>query len=209
MSFMRSRRNIFATQALLVTASLFAQQVPAQQAVQATAQPTPPAAAPGQAQSKTVLFEGTPMRMRLTRSVSSADANVGDAVGFETLDDIQIGGVTVIPKGSPALATVINVVPKRRLGRGGKLDMRADYVRLPSGEKLPLSGSKVTAGHNHQGAMAGAMVATSIVVWPAAPFFLFMHGKDITIPEGQELTVYTASDYDTAKGLAPAAAMAQ
>jgi len=47
--------------------------------------------------------------------------------------------------------------------------------------------------------MAGAMVATGIIIWPAAPFFLFMHGKDIVIPAGQEVSVYTAEDYDTAK----------
>jgi hypothetical protein len=43
--------------------------------------------------------------------------------------------------------------------------------------------------------MTGAMVGTAIVFWPAAPFFLFMHGKDISIPEGHEIRVYTNSDY--------------
>ncbi len=40
------------------------------------------------------------------------------------------------------------------------------------------------------GAMTGAIVATSLVFWPAAPFFLMMHGKDITIPKGTEITAY-------------------
>lgn len=43
--------------------------------------------------------------------------------------------------------------------------------------------------------MTGGMVATAIVLWPAAPFFLFMHGKDVSIPEGHEVTVYTNTDY--------------
>ena len=38
------------------------------------------------------------------------------------------------------------------------------------------------------------MVATSLVFFPAAPFFLFMHGKDITIPKGTEITAYIAGD---------------
>jgi len=42
--------------------------------------------------------------------------------------------------------------------------------------------------------MTGAIVATSIVFFPAAPFFLFMHGKDITIPKGTEITAYIAGD---------------
>lgn len=42
--------------------------------------------------------------------------------------------------------------------------------------------------------MVGGMVATSIVLFPAAPFFLFMHGKDISIPKGTEITAYVNGD---------------
>jgi hypothetical protein len=38
------------------------------------------------------------------------------------------------------------------------------------------------------------MVATSIVFFPAAPFFLFMHGKDTSIPKGTEITAYVNGD---------------
>ena len=44
------------------------------------------------------------------------------------------------------------------------------------------------------GAMTRAMVATGIVFFPAAPLFLFMHGKDITIPKGTEITAYINGD---------------
>jgi hypothetical protein len=59
-----------------------------------------------------------------------------------------------------------------------------------NGEKAALRGVKETSGGGHTGAMTGAIVATSLVVWPAAPFFLFMHGKDTTIPKGTEITAY-------------------
>ena len=42
--------------------------------------------------------------------------------------------------------------------------------------------------------MTGGMVATAIVFFPAAPFFLFMHGKDVTIPKGTEITAYINGD---------------
>jgi hypothetical protein len=42
--------------------------------------------------------------------------------------------------------------------------------------------------------MTGAIVATSLIVWPAAPFFLFMHGKDITIPKGTAITAFVQGD---------------
>jgi hypothetical protein len=39
------------------------------------------------------------------------------------------------------------------------------------------------------------LYATSIVFSPAAPLFLFMHGKDITIPKGHEATCYVNADF--------------
>jgi hypothetical protein len=82
------------------------------------------------------------------------------------------------------------------MGKGGKLGMNIDYLRLPNGDKIPLRGVQDVKGGGHTGAMTGAMVATAIVFWPAAPLFLFMHGKDITIPDGHEVTVYTNSKYE-------------
>jgi hypothetical protein len=38
------------------------------------------------------------------------------------------------------------------------------------------------------------MVATGVVFFPAAPLFLFMHGKDIVIPKGTEITAYINGD---------------
>lgn len=41
--------------------------------------------------------------------------------------------------------------------------------------------------------MTAAMVATSIVFFPPAPLFLFIKGKDITIPKGTEVTAGNGS----------------
>ncbi|HLJ50501.1 MAG TPA: hypothetical protein VKU01_31025 [Bryobacteraceae bacterium] len=210
MSFLRYERNIPITILLAITLLVSAPPpvLPQTTSQVQTTNPTPSPQltdAPVQAQpvSKTILPEGTPVRMRINRTVSSADAQTGDNIDFETLDDVQLGDAIVIPKGSTAMATVTEAVPKRRMARGGKLNMNIDYVRLPSSEKLPLRGIQNVKGGGHTGAMTGAMVATSIVFFPAAPLFLFMHGKDITIPKGHEVTVYTNTDYDTSKAKPP------
>ncbi|HVS81479.1 MAG TPA: PEGA domain-containing protein [Pyrinomonadaceae bacterium] len=132
--------------------------------------------------------------MKLTRTMSSSDAKVNDKVDFEILEDVKIGEVIVIQHGGMAIATVTEAQPKRRMGRAGKLNMNIDYVQLVSGEKAPLRAVKGGSGGSHTGAMTGAIVATSILFFPAAPFFLFMHGKDITIPKGTEITAYIAGD---------------
>ena len=141
-----------------------------------------------------VLEEETPVRLRLNRTISSADAHVGDNVDFEVLDDITVNRILVIPKGGLAFATVTEAQAKRRMARGGKLDINIDYVKLVSGDKAALRAVKDVKGGGHTGGMVGGMVATSIVFFPAAPFFLFMHGKDISIPKGTEITAYVNGD---------------
>ncbi|MGA8152756.1 MAG: PEGA domain-containing protein [Terriglobales bacterium] len=209
----------------LVLLSLFcasiAQTAASQTPAASTAQQPPQQAVHPQAASSTnftstkgfVLEEGTPVRLRINRTISSSDAHVGDTVDFEVLDDISVNGTLVVPKGGLAFATVTEAQAKRRMARGGKLDINIDYVKLVSGEKVALRAVKDVKGGGHTGGMVGGMVATSLVFFPAAPFFLFMHGKDITIPKGTELTAYVNGDMklDIAKfqPSAPTSASAQ
>jgi hypothetical protein len=141
-----------------------------------------------------LLEDGTPVHLVLDENLSSATAVTGDTVEFEVVDDIVVDGLVVVPHGSTAWATVTDAQHKRHLGRGGKLDLNIDKVRLADGEKALLRGVKDTNGGGHTGAMTGAMVATSLVVWPAAPFFLFMHGKDVNIPKGTQITAFVQGD---------------
>jgi hypothetical protein len=148
----------------------------------------------GEAGSRFVLEDGTPIKLVLGETISSADATVGQTIPFEVVEDVLVDGIVVVPKGGPAWATVTAAEPKKRLGRGGKLDLNIDKVRLVDGSKTLLSAVKNTKGGGHTGAMTGAIVATSLIVWPAAPFFLFMHGKDITIPKGTAITAFVQGD---------------
>jgi hypothetical protein len=141
-----------------------------------------------------VLEDGTPVKLRINRTISSADAHVGDTIDFEVLQDISVNGTRVIAKGGLAYATVTEAQAKRRMARGGKLDINIDYVKLLSSERAALRAVKEVKGGGHTGAMTGGIVATSLVFFPAAPFFLFMHGKDISIPKGTEITAYVNGD---------------
>lgn len=166
---------------------------PTQQSSQPSSQEQPPQTSFTSAKGF-VLEEGTPVRLRINRTISSADAHVSDTVDFEVLDDIMVNGTLVIAKGGLAFATVTEAQPKRRMARGGKLDMNIDYVKLVSGEKAALRAVKDVKGGGHTGGMVGGIVATSIVFFPAAPLFLLMHGKDISIPKGTEITAYVNGD---------------
>ncbi|HSZ61320.1 MAG TPA: PEGA domain-containing protein [Terriglobales bacterium] len=187
---------------------LFLSLVTAVQPTQAQAQSTPAAAqpaspaAPQQPEQTSnftsakgfVLEDAVPVRLRFNRTVSSADAHVGDSVDFEVLQDISVNGTLVVPKGGIALGTVTEAQPKRRMARGGKLEINVDYVKLVNGDKAALRSVKGGNGGGHVGAMTAGIVATGLIFFPAAPFFLFMHGKDITMPKGAEFTAYVNGD---------------
>ena len=132
--------------------------------------------------------------MRLGQTISSADVKTGQQVPFEVTEDVVVQGVTVIAKGSPAIATVTEAHSKKSMGRGGKLDVNVDSTRLVNGQKVQLRAVRGAQGGGHVGAMTGAMVATAIVFFPAAPLFLFIKGKDITIPQGTEVLAFVQGD---------------
>jgi len=156
-----------------------------------------PAAAPAIAPRvplPNTLMDGTAIKMRLAENLSSATAKTGQSVPFEVVDDVSVNNVVVLSKGAQAVATVTEANAKKSMGRAGKLNVNIDYARLADGEKLQLRAVQENKGGGHVGAMTGAMVATGIVFFPAAPLFLFIHGKDITIPKGTEITAFVEGD---------------
>jgi hypothetical protein len=163
------------------------------QAPQQAATPTPKSLAA--ACQQPCLEDATPVKLRMSQTVSSADAHVNDRVEFEVLEDTKVGDVIVIPKGGIAWGTVTEAQPKRRMARGGKLEVVMDSVRLADGEKAALRASKEGKGGGHVGAMTAGIVATGLLFFPAAPFFLFMHGKDVTFPKGTELPAFVDGDF--------------
>jgi hypothetical protein len=140
------------------------------------------------------LQDGTPVKLRLGETISSANAHAGQTVEFDVLEEVRVGEVTIIPKGGVAWATVTEAHSKKSMGRGGVLNVNVDSVRLADGEKVALRAVEGGKGGGRVGAMTGAIVATSIVFFPAAPLFLFIHGKDITIPKGTEVTAFINGD---------------
>jgi hypothetical protein len=140
------------------------------------------------------LLDGTAIKLRMNRTVSSADASVGQPVDFTVVDDIAVSGATVIPKGSAAMGKVTEAQPKRRMGRAGKLEIVLTYVRLADQETVPLRAVKEVKGKNAAVGMTVGIVATGVLFFPAAPLFLLIKGKDITVPEGAEVIAYVDGD---------------
>lgn len=138
--------------------------------------------------------EDTPVRLRLSETLSSGTAKLNDKVDFELVEDIKVGNVVVVPQGSTAIGTVTEAKTKKSFGRSGKLNVNIDYLRFPNGDKVSLRAVKGGSGGSRTGAMTGAVVATAIVFFPAAPLFFFIKGKNIIIPKGTEITAFVAAN---------------
>lgn len=182
------RKNPAAVLLLLICPLLAAQQQPVSETQQATQ------AAPAAPPPPGTLLDGTPVKLRLSQTISSADARVNQEVPFTVVEDVSVDGVDVLPKGSTAIGTVTEAEHKRSMGRAGKLNISISYARLADQEKVPLRAIRDAKGGSHTGAMTAGMVGTAIVFFPAAPLLLFIHGKDITIPQGTEIEAFVDGD---------------
>ena len=133
------------------------------------------------------LQDGTPVRLRLSRNVSSATAHVQETVDFEVTEPVIDQNYVVIPKGAVALGRVTKVQAKRRFGRAGALELSVDSVRLTDGQTIPLRATR----EKGEGDMSGPRVAATIA---ASPVLVWVKGKDVAFDKGTETTAYVSGD---------------
>jgi hypothetical protein len=124
------------------------------------------------------LLNGTPIHLMLGKTISSANAHVGDVVELKVVEEVVVDGLSVIPKGAMAAGIVTDAEPKKRLGRGGKLGLSINSVRLSDNEKAAVRSFQEGQGSNTS---AGAIL-------PLAS------GKDVVFAQGTEFTAYVDGD---------------
>jgi PEGA domain len=145
-----------------------------------------------QSNNDLVLPEGTKIRVRLEQEISSATAEQGQPVQLSVTEDVKQDGITVIKQGASVVGTITEATPKRHMGRTGKLDFSIDRVITADGSSIPLRYTPIKKEGGSHGLETGLLTAGAwMVFWPAAPFVLLMHGKDITIHRGVEVDVFT------------------
>jgi hypothetical protein len=117
------------------------------------------------------LANGTPVRLKLGKTISTASAHVGNVVELHAAEEVVVDGLTVVPIGATAVGIVTEVEPKKRLGRGGKLALSINSLRLGNNEKAALRSFQETSESISQG-----------------------RGKDIVFAEGSDFTAYVDGD---------------
>jgi hypothetical protein len=140
--------------------------------------------------SRLIIPDGTPVKLRLAESVSSAHAHVRDLLDFIVVRDVNVEGFTVIQAGTKARGYITGVKDKRLLGIGGKVSFKLDSVQLSTGDRVGLHASQEVKGGSRTTLMIGAMIVTSLIFLPATPVFLITPGQSSTVLKSTEITAH-------------------
>jgi len=141
-----------------------------------------------------VIASGTPVKLQLAQTVSSAHARNGDRLDFEVVEDVTAAGLTVIRAGTIASGCVIKVDGKRFFGLGGYVIIKLDSVELVTGDRIRLRARREFKGGSHTKLMAEGMLLAGLIYLPAAPILLLSRGRDCTVLKGTEVTAYINGD---------------
>jgi hypothetical protein len=116
-----------------------------------------------------------------------------------------VGQLIAIRHGAQARGKVTEAHSKRRMGRAGAVAVNIASVEAADGTRVPVSVERKSKGDNKSGTITAGIVGSAVLFFPAAPFFLLMHGKDTNIPAGTPVEVFASNDTDVNMSNAPAA----
>jgi hypothetical protein len=138
--------------------------------------------------SRLSIPDGTAVHLRLTQTVSSAQARAGDPLVFTVEKDVRVGDSTIIRAGSSAQGSVTRVKHRRFLGIGGNVVFNLDSVELVNGETVCLRARREVKGISHTWRMIAEIAVASLVYLPAAPVLLFSRGGASTVLKNTQVT---------------------
>lgn len=140
--------------------------------------PAPEPVVAGPVGPEFTLKNGTTVHLKVSKSVSSASAHVGDVVALEAGEDVVVDGLLVIAKGAAATGTVTDAEAKKKLGHGGKVGVVVNSVVLSDKEKAAIRGYQEADG---------ASAATGAVI-------PIKSGKDVELAQGTEVLAWVDGD---------------
>lgn len=158
--------------ACLITLTL---QSSAQHSIQQSASSALTAAAPDHSAPQ--------VKLRLTETVTSANAKVGQPVRLEVVEPVEINGKVIIAGGAYARGVVTQAKRRGHNRREGQLQLTIQTVSQVDGNEAILQAATVQKGSGHGEPIFGPCTFPI----PADPAGLFRKGEDVVIPKGTEL----------------------
>lgn len=142
--------------------------------------------------------QGTPVKVRLTKDVSSRTAKKNDIIPLALVQDLFIGNnILVMSSGGIVSASVKSVRRGGRFGRTGYVNL--DITKIESMDSTELSMQIDDIGEKFDkkkiGMAAGASTLGYLVLGPIGiAGGAFIKGGEVEIPAGTEISVKTTTD---------------
>jgi len=140
--------------------------------------------------SGSIVTHGFVLPLVFTAAVTSKGMQVGDAMPIALARDVVADGVVVAPKGTPVVATVIQVDKNGLEGAPGTLTFEVHSITI-AGQVVPLAGVETMEGVSRSGQRYTWGAALLSLAGPAGAL---VHGGEAEIPEGATLTATVISD---------------
>ena len=142
--------------------------------------------APAEKADAVILAEGTVVDLRITNTLTTAHAKVGDAVEFEVVHDVKVGDLVVIPRYSIALGMVEAITPRRRPSRSAELAVAVKTAESITGSEVPIQGARTVMGNTDFNTAARDFG----ILGPA----FVMKGDEAFVSKGSKFTAYVSGD---------------
>ncbi|GAA0335230.1 hypothetical protein GCM10009087_51990 [Sphingomonas oligophenolica] len=139
-----------------------------------------PEATPG-----AVLPSNTELLLRLNSEVNSKKIKVGQRFDLTVANDVMLGTVIVIPRGTPAVGEVTYRTGKGAFGKSAKIEVDMRSIQL-GGQIIPITGHYREEGNGNTGAAVGAVVAVGV-------FGAFVTGHSAILQQGREFKAFTTA----------------
>jgi len=136
---------------------------------------------------KLLLARDTPVPFVIASDVNSKTADVGDKIALTLAEDLKVGDVVVVKKGTPAVATVTEVDKTGMGGAPGEVSFQVDSLQAGN-VLIKLHGTAAKEGQDKVGKAIGLMFV------PVVPVGLFVHGRDAEIKQGASFTAFVDAD---------------
>lgn len=136
---------------------------------------------------KVVVKSGTPVVLQLTEDVNSKTKNANESVAMVVARNVVIDGKVAIKAQTPAMGTVTWAEKAGAIGKEGKVQISADSTKSADGQRVPLRATVTSMGKSET--MMSVIMSLLCCV-----LFLFVPGKEASLPIGTEVKAYTDQD---------------
>lgn len=133
-----------------------------------------------------ILTCGTFVRLEFVSPISSKTARLGDPITLRLAEDIRVGDIVIVPKGTLADGTITFV---RRTGAGGLPGVLTYELKA-----LRVNGTSVPLWRRDHLAGEPKIPGAAVLIPVAGAFTVFRHGKDAEFKPGMPVTALVAAD---------------